>query len=998
LPEERPNQRGEALVEINFRILGRTALRIGDHFDQEWAQPKPRAMLTALLLRPGQAVTIDELVGLMWSDKLPQAPTDTLYHYAKRVREALEHMSDPPKIRVGGGAYRIEADRDKIDFFAFRDMAAKADSLRRQGDHADAATMLAAAVDLWTEPPFLDLHGPRAQNRRLSAEKEHLIPAHGALLTELCALGSFEDVLRRLSDLPMEYQETLTLVKCRLAALRGLHRSQEANTYYLEQRRRLVRDFDQDAATELTRFQDDLLLTRPTNAYGGLVAPNMLPHHISDFIGREDLLAHLDTVAAPVIVLAGEPGVGKTELALHWARQVSRQRFPAGQLYADLRGFSSSVPAEPAEVAETFLVALGYPVARIPSTAGKLARLRSLAADRRLLVILDNAGDPQHIQVLLDCLPGSTVLITSRRRLGGLGPILPVPPLSYREGKALLAQRLGPRGDHEDLGQLTALCGGIALALRVVAEHVNSRPRVPLTDFVEELRDGRTLLGLGDSGYGQDGSVRAAFAHSYRALDPDGQRLFRLLGLNPGADIGLDTAVALAGWERRYTKRVLDILVDAYLLAQPESRERYRFHDLVRKYAQECAADPAYRDECTAAGERLLSFYLHTTSSADMLAFPGRDQVPMLTLADGVQPLSFADADSAIRWIVRERVNLNAIVRFAAASGFHEYATRLPSSIGEIFLRCHYYDDVSKALRIAVYSARNAHDIGREAASLGNLGFIYLTLHDLAMAERCLLPAQAKFDECGTDPHGAAVNLHRIGRLQVEQGRFKEGIQTQLDALVLQRRTGIPGSIIISLYRLAEAYRRAHNFSEAIFYGEAALREAQGAGDRRNEVSSLIELALAHYERGDLAAAKDACGHGLRISAEIHETGQLGRYHLLLALISRDQGNTQEAERISRIAVERARVARDAKSEGTAWETLAEIAYRQAKTEQALDFWTKALAAYEDCHDPRVVTVHARLADSTAFPSSVPTERTTSLGGPSMYSATDATPNIGLDI
>lgn len=116
MAEERPYQRGEALVEITFRILGPTALRVRGHFEQEWTHPKPRGMLAALLLYPRQSVSVNELVGLMWApDKVPQDPVGTLYSYNKRVRAGLEQLSDPPKIRVVNGIYRIDVDRDQID-------------------------------------------------------------------------------------------------------------------------------------------------------------------------------------------------------------------------------------------------------------------------------------------------------------------------------------------------------------------------------------------------------------------------------------------------------------------------------------------------------------------------------------------------------------------------------------------------------------------------------------------------------------------------------------------------------------------------------------------------------------------------------------------------------------------------------------------------------------------------------------------------------------------
>ncbi|MFD1045561.1 tetratricopeptide repeat protein, partial [Kibdelosporangium lantanae] len=512
------------------------------------------------------------------------------------------------------------------------------------------------------------------------------------------------------------------------------------------------------------------------------------------------------------------------------------------------------------------------------------------------------------------------------------------------------------------------------------AEHVASRPRVPLTDFVDELRDNWTLLGLGDTGYGQDGSARAVFFGSYQALDADEQRVFRLLGLHPGTDISLDAASALVGWERRATQRSLDILVDAHLIDQPESRTRYRFHDLLRKYAQERAADPSCAEESAAATERLLSFYLHTTNNADLLVFPGRDEVPMLPLPDHVRPLRFTDANSALEFIRRERVNIAAVVRLSG-SGFPEYATRLPSSVGEIFVRLHFYEDVLVGLRLAVESARRTHDVDREGASLGNIGYIYLTMHDLVMAERFLLMAQPKLEESG-DTHGAAVNLHRIGRLYVEQGRLKDGIDLQLDALARQRRTGRSGSIAISLSYLAEAFYRAHNFSAALAYGEEALREARAIGDGRTVVFSVVERALVLYGQGDLAGATTTCEQALRLGEEYREPSQLGRVYRLLSSICHVQGNLREAERLARIGLDRARAARDALSEGELWDLLGEVLYKQARTEEGLDAWSRALVLFEDVNDPRVTAVRARLADSTAFPASVPTERTEPLTSP----------------
>lgn len=966
-------------MEINFKIVGSTALRIGGSFNREWAQPKPRGMLAALLLRPDQSVSVDELITWMWRpDKIPQDPTATLYQYAKRIRESLDRMESPPRIKVSGGTYRIEVNRAEIDYFAFRNLVDHAASLRRQGDQAGATGALTSALELWNDRALADLQSDRALEWRSAAEQELVIPAHAEVFLGLCAAGEYDEVLRRMSDLPMEYRSSLSLVKCRLEALRGSHQHQLAISYYLDQRKRLLADFDHDSAAELTRFHNELTQRRQVIADLPAAAPQLLPHDIPDFIGREELFTQLDMIMTTpaVAMLTGEPGVGKTALALRWAHQ-NAERFPGGQLYLDLNGFGAGAAVRPPEVVDYLLDTLGYPAERITTLPGRLSRLRTLLAGRRVLVILDNAADSAHVKPLLDCLSACFVLVTSRRRLNGLrATTVHVAPLSYAEAKTFLTNRIGPRASNEPgaIGQLAALCGGIAIALRIVGEHVMIRPRVPLTEFVDELKDAHTFLGLG----GADDSVRAAFGHSYRSLGPNEQRLFRLLGLNPGSDISLDAAAALSGQDRRQTRIGLDTLVEAHLLAQPESRDRYRFHDLIRKYARERSAE--HRLERAVAGERLLSYVLHTTNRADKLAFPGRDEVPMLPLVNGVIPAVFADTDSAIRWIVRERANLNAMVRYAADNEFHDYASRLPSSIGEIFMQLGHFAEAIAAMEVAVRSARETGDASREATSLGNLGHLHLSLHDLTKAEEYLRPAKEKCEEIG-DVLASAINDYRLGRLHVERGDFKKGIETQLAALEKLRTVNAPAETIIAQYRLAEAYRRVGNFTEAVRYCDASLMSAREAGDQRSEILCLIELALTYYGRGDLTAAKNACDHGLELSAEISEISQLGRYFTLLAQISRDRGTIREAEQLSRLAVSRSRGASDVRSEAAALDILAEVMHTQARHDEAIDAWSRALTLFEDLGDPRADSVRARLAEYMAFPSAIPAERTAPLLG-----------------
>ncbi len=326
--------------------------------------------------------------------------------------------------------------------------------------------------------------------------------------------------------------------------------------------------------------------------------PRQLPGDVRGFVNRSAELTALDRllvedtgpVGVTLSVIAGTAGVGKTALALRWAHRV-RHRFPDGQLHVNLRGYDPGEPARPEQVLERFLRALGVPPAAIPADLDDRAALyRSRLADRRILVVLDNAASVGQVRPLLPGSDSCLVIVTSRSRLSGLvtrdgGRRLTVRMLTEDDAITLLREltrefRAGD--DPEHLAELARLCARLPLALRIAAERAASRPYMPLDELIRDLRDESALwTALTAEENEEADAVRAVFAWSYRALDPAAARMFRLLGLHPGSEFSLPAAAALAGEPANQVRQRIDALVGAH---GPDERQRGR---LVRRRARQ---------------------------------------------------------------------------------------------------------------------------------------------------------------------------------------------------------------------------------------------------------------------------------------------------------------------------------------------------------------------------------------------------------------------------
>lgn len=668
---------------------------------------KRQAVLAALLLRQGAVVSHERLLDAVWGEEPPAGGHKVLPTHVNSLRRVLDPGGTPPAesvIRSGKGWYRFVVEEVRLDTADLDERGDEALRTVASGDLATAADQLSAAIGLFRGEPLAGLPGPFAQEERQRLE-ERRRTFRLERLKCLVLLGRFGDALDDLSGLSASDRDDESLTALRMRALYGRGRQAEALKTYEELRIRLRDDLGTDPGEELRRVHeavlhhDDTFLLRPPSSVlptpRESVVPAELPHDTPGFAGRSGELDRLHSLLEParapgtantvvISAIGGAAGIGKTALAVHWAHQV-RDRFPDGQLYVNLHGFDHDrQPLEPGEALELLLRSLGLAASEIPPHPEAQGRVfRTLLGDRRLLVLLDNAASADQVRPLLPGSPTCCVLVTSRNRLGDLvahdgAHALPLDLLQPDEARALLSRTLGTErvdDDRHAVDELIRLCGSLPLALRVAAARLAGDPALRTADLVTEMSEGNRLEALEPDG-DANSPLRTAFSVSYRVLAPGARRLFRLLGLFPGAEFTTEAAAALLDVPLPQARRLIGALVSAHLI-EPVTAARYRFHDLLREYAQECALVEETASDREAALERLLIWYLNATrTTAGAGLFP---ELPS-SLRPGRHP--GLPSDTAARpWLDAERANLLAVINQAAHHGPRPVAWHLTSAL-----------------------------------------------------------------------------------------------------------------------------------------------------------------------------------------------------------------------------------------------------------------------------------------------------------------------------
>jgi DNA-binding SARP family transcriptional activator/tetratricopeptide (TPR) repeat protein len=884
---------------MEFRLFGEVRLR-ADGRSLDVGTPRQQAVLAALVVDIGRPVPIETLVDRVWGENPPAQARNVLYSHLSRIRRLVTDAG----IERRNAGYVLDADPDTVDLHRFVRLVDRGKDTRLSD--ADRATALTEALRMWTDTPLAGLTGDWADQVRATWHRRRLDAAVQWGELEL-RLDRPDPVTAALPDLIAAYPLAEPLEALLMRALHAAGRDAEALDRYAALRQRLADELGADPGPELRALHAAILRGElPTAHRPALMAtPAQLPPDVPGFAGRDTQLSRLDgllvehSVATRIVVLSGTAGVGKTTVAVHWAHTAGGA-FPDGQLYVNLRGFDpTGSPVTAVEAMRGFLEALDVPPNRIPTSLDAQAGLyRSLLAKRRVLVVLDNARDADQARPLLPGAPGCLVLVTSRNQLTGLAAAgahpVGVDLLDDAESHAMLRARLGAdriAAEPEATNEIIALCANLPLALAVVAARAATNPTFSLAALAGQLRDARGSL---DEFAGTDPATdpRAVFSWSYLRLSQSAARLFRLLGVHPGPDIGTRAAASLAGLPASKIRPVLAELAQSHLIAEP-TPGRYACHDLLRAYATELASAEETPADREAAVRRLLGHYSHTAYHAEGFLGPRREVPPTPTpLPPGAEPEPILDHKQALAWFKSEqRVLLMAVhqppefdcevcdlVRwthlFLEMQGhWHDELDALTtalvaarrlgdkrkqafahSQLGRTYVWFARYVDADSDLRSALDLYRAVDDIIGQAYV--HHSFAWVLERQSAVAD-ALSHSEQALDLFRMAEHqaGQAKALNAVGWFHTLLGEHRVALEYCQEAIELQKKLDDQQGMAHTWHSIGHIHKELGDTTQAIACYETAVELLHRSGSPITEARVLIDLADLHDSLEDTASA-----------------------------------------------------------------------------------------------------------------------------------------------
>ncbi|WSJ30534.1 tetratricopeptide repeat protein [Streptomyces subrutilus] len=564
--------------------------------------------------------------------------------------------------------------------------------------------------------------------------------------------------------------------------------------------------------------------------------------------------------ALPVHVIDGMPGVGKTTFAVH-AGHVLSERFPDGQLFVNLNGHTTGrPPVQATEALASLLAATGVPAQRIPVgddlgavTEARAAMWRSRLADKKALLILDNAASYGQLEPLLPGGSGCLVLVTSRKRLAAYEevvlPVVALPPEHAVDLFVRLSGRAAPSLDRAVLEQLVELCGYLPLGVSLLAARLRHRPSWSAEDLRTRLVTARDRLGEFRAG---ERAVAATFSLSYQDLAPERQYFFRCLGLYPGTELDAFCAAALGGVPVAAAREGLDSLYDAHLIDEHPG-SRFRLHDLLRDYARGLADEGGGMNSVQAV-QRVCSYYLVALAVANRhLARGGRAPEP----PDGparIETPPIGSRTAALGWLEDERANVLACIRRANDLALHEMVIRMAAAMAPFLRQAGPWDQAVALHRTAAEAARQTGDRPALADALAELGVVRRFMAAYPEAVEALNEAVTEYEAVG-EKRGKADALNQVGIVWYMTADNEASARAQTEALALYRELGDRLGQANALADLGMVRRQTSRFDAAVEAQTEALAIYRELGDRYGEANSLRDLGVVHCLLGEYPLA-----------------------------------------------------------------------------------------------------------------------------------------------
>jgi tetratricopeptide (TPR) repeat protein/transcriptional regulator with XRE-family HTH domain len=709
--------------------------------------------------------------------------------------------------------------------------------------------------------------------------------------------------------------------------------------------------------------------------------PRQLPPDVHAFTGRTDYLDHLDefvfgrleATTAAVVGIAGPPGVGKTALALHWAHRV-RACFPDGQLYLNFQGYAEEAQLQPLEALTKCLASLDIPPEQVPTDiAEATGMLRSLLADRRVLLVLDNVRDAAQVRPLLPAGPGCAAVVTTRETSAIVDTELQLrlDMLTPEEAADLLATFAGQRrvrADPAAVDTVSLLCGHLPLALRIAGARLRARPAWPVDTLARRLAGTQHRL---DELQCADLGVRASFTVTADALagsrdpvDRAAASAFGLLSLFDGADIGTAAAAGLLDVPEPVAGRSLERLVDAHLLESPKPG-RYQFHDLIRLFAREVADRRFPPVDRAGAISRLLAWYTATAWQAFRVYRPG-DPRPALLADQWVEGgQEFATMRETLDWLAIEFDNLIAAVDQAAdtATVPARLHLSLTAAVSAALWMKGYRQEFMRVNRRALPVARRLGDHSAAGHCLLHLGVAAEMCDDYEEALARLRDCLEAFDEAA-DGYGRAHGLHAIGNMAVYQGRHHDALRCYSEALTIRQAQDDIHGQAVSLSHVGLIHQILGDVERAAALHRRALTVFDELGERRGQAYALHSLALCHRAAGRYGSALACLRRSLptlRMLGDLNGTAEVMKD---LGVVLRDRGEAESAADCLRQSVHEARRVANRRMEAIGLHELGTTLAVLGRPEQARDHWQAALSTFEELGMAEADQVRALLADS----------------------------------